>query len=390
MSSVDSYRSYDPYALGRQLATTLAEHMRDVEDCSKRNFQMGALLQAAGRFSYNHGGNGFDWPVQYRNHTVEGNTGMTRRVYTQLNPYKHASLGYRGYQATDQIFVREVEANKTEQGIIKVFGGLMERIQASLNEVLGKQYYLNGDLARNSMYWQGLETLFDCDSGGTGQTLNNSTGATRSANAADYVGFPTGSYAGITTTLGNYGGENSTGDIWPNGVADPEYDFWTPLVVCWDSTSFSGSSHTFKDQGEEALRYGLIHAQRNSSMDSQLTNVFLGRSLYQSFMNYQSSKEEIRVESSYSLRALGFKNVFMFDGIEVSWEAAVPSNFGYGINYGNIEVRSMFSDLLRSEGPTYNQDTQSWDAVVSTLSNIKFKSPRNFVKWCQDTDLAIA
>ncbi len=46
--------------------------------------------------------------------------------------------------------------------------------------------------------------------------------------------------------LGNYGGDNESGETWPNGVADPEYDFWTPLIV------IANSSHA--DQGDEALR----------------------------------------------------------------------------------------------------------------------------------------
>lgn len=390
MTAADSYRSYDPYALGRQMATTLAENMREVEDNSKRNFQALALLNAAGRFTYNCGGNGFDWPVRYKNHTVEGNTGQNPRTYSQLNPFKHARLAYRGYQATDQIFRREVEANKTEAGIIKTFDGMIDSLRTSIDEVLGKQFYIDGNRTGNSLYWQGLETLFDCDSGGTGQSVNVSTGATRTANQADYVGFPTGTYAGLVTNLGNYGGDNESGMIWPDGIADAEYDFWSPLVVLWNSTAFSGATETFKDQGEEALRFGLIHAQRNSSMEGQITNIWLGRSLFQAFLNYQSSKEEIVVESSYSLKALGFRQVLNFDGVEVSWEAGVPSNTGYGINYNNVEVRSMFGDLLMPEGPEYDLDSQSWKAVVSSLSNLKFKSPRRFVKWCRHSDLAIA
>jgi hypothetical protein len=40
----------------------------------------------------------------------------------------------------------------------------------------------------------------------------------------------------------------------------------------------------------------------------------------------------------------------------------------------------MDSSLLRSEGPEYDIHSQSFNAVVSTLSNLKFSSPRNFFK----------
>jgi hypothetical protein len=66
--------------------------------------------------------------------------------------------------------------------------------------------------------------------------------------------------------------------------------------------------------------------------------------------------------------------------VEVSWESGVPNGVGYGINYDNIELKSMDDSLLRSEGPEYDIHSQSFNAVVSTLSNLKFSSPRNFFK----------
>jgi hypothetical protein len=58
----------------------------------------------------------------------------------------------------------------------------------------------------------------------------------------------------------------------------------------------------------------------------------------------------------------------------------VPTGVGYGLNYNLCELRSMYGQLLKSEGPEYDIDTQSYKAVVSTLSNFKWKSPRNFFK----------
>ena len=106
----------------------------------------------------------------------------------------------------------------------------------------------------------------------------------------------------------------------------------------------------------------------------------LGRDLYMEFLNLIDENERIQITSEHQLRALGFKNTVNFDGIEVSWEAAVPAEVGYGLNYDNIELKSMDSSLLRSEGPEYDIHSQAFNAVVSTLSNLKFSSPRNFFK----------
>ena len=128
------------------------------------------------------------------------------------------------------------------------------------------------------------------------------------------------------------------------------------------------------------MRFSIIHAQRNSSKNGQITNVFLARDLYTSLLNLIDDKERIQISSEHNLRALGFKNVLNFDGVEVSWESGVPNGVGYGMNYDNIELKSMDDSLLRSEGPEYDIHSQSFNAVVSTLSNLKFSSPRNFFK----------
>lgn len=370
-----AYKGFNPVAFSRTAATTLAKHIREVEEVMLRNYQMGALLEAAGRVNYNNSGEGFDWPVQYRLHNVEGNTGETQRNFTRRNLWKTANMEYRGYQATDSMYYREFRSNKGPEGVVKVFENFVERLETSITQVLGSEYYVDGSASGNESSWHGIESLFSVNG-----TLNIASGAQRTANAADQVGYPNDTYAGLSTALGNYGGENESGLYWPNGIADPEFDFWSPLVVNYTSSAFGGTSDTFAKQGDEAMRYAIIHAQRNTSKDGQITNIFLDRSLYMDLLNLIDDKERIQISSEHSLRALGFKNVLNFDGIEVSWEAAVPAGVGYGVNYDCMELKSMDSSLLRSEGPEYDIHSQSFNAVVSTLSNLKFSSPRNFFK----------
>jgi hypothetical protein len=81
-----------------------------------------------------------------------------------------------------------------------------------------------------------------------------------------------------------------------------------------------------------------------------------------------------------SLRALGFRDTVNFDGTEVTLEHSVPDGAAYGMNYENITVRSLYGQLLNSEGPQYFMEDQAHKAVVAVLGNLKFKSPRNFFK----------
>lgn len=379
----NDYKGFNPVAFARTASTTLAKHITTLEDSFMRNFQMGALLEAAGRISYNNGGEGFDWPIQYRIHNMEGNTGETQRNFARRNLFKVANLEYRGYQVTDSMYYREFLSNRGPEGIVKVYDNFTERLETSLKQGLGTEYYIDGDASGNEQSWHGFESVFKLAS--TAQTVNATDGTARTANAADIVGYPEGSYAGITLDLGTYGGENESGEIWPNGVADSEYDFWTPLIVNTTSThaDLPDSTNTWAAQGDEALRYGIIHGQRNASVDGQMTNIFLARNYYMNLLNLLDAKEEVQVTSEYSLRAFGFKNVLNFDGMEVTWETGIPASVGYGMNYNAVELMSMDDQLLRSEGPEYDIHSQSFNAVVSTLSNLKFKSPRNCVKWME-------
>lgn len=372
-----TYKGFSPTAFARVSSTTLAKHIRDVEEAMSRNFAMGALLNQNGRILFNEGGVGFDWPVQYRLHNVEGNTGETQRNFARRNLWKVAKLEYRGYQATDTMYLREFLENRGPEGIVKVFDRFVDRLETSLQQHLGKQYYVDGEAAGNEQSWHGFESLF----GINGTIDSTKAGAVqRAANAADKFGYPSATYAGLNTQLGAYSGENESGQTWPNGVADPEFDFWSPIVVNYTSTAYGGATTSFKDQGREAMRDGIWHSQRNSSLAGQITNIFLARDLYIDLLNDLDTTERTLVTSENSLRAYGFKNVVVFDGLEVALETGINTGIGYGMNWRCVDLRSMNDRLLVSEGPEYDIHSQSFNTVVYTLSNLRFATPRDFFK----------
>jgi hypothetical protein len=182
--------------------------------------------------------------------------------------------------------------------------------------------------------------------------------------------------------LGNYGGSQHDSSLpWPEGTQDSQYDFWSPLIVQRDSTAFSGSTNG--EKLEKAIRYGITHATRNSTIDGQITNVFVDRSLLIDLKNFNDGRQTIEVKNAPdSLVSLGFRSVFKFDGIEISSENAVPAGYAFGINLACMELLALTANLFEDEGgPQYDINTQSMNAVVSTLSNLKYKSPRNFVVW---------
>lgn len=365
--------NYSSTAWARTLNTVMAAHIAEVELAMLRNFKMGALLESAGRISFNSG-SGFDWRFQYRNHEVSGTTGETPRNFARRNLWLTAALQYRGYQVTDMYYYKELREASGKEALIKLTDGFVDRMEQSLKQGLATEFYIDGEASGNTTSWHGKESMF-----GTNGTVNVSTGAQRSANAADPVGYASDTYATQSTALGNNGGENESGVVWPEGVADPEYDCWTPLIVCYNSTYFNGSANTWAGQCDEAISYLLTHSQRNA-VDNAIDTILLNRKLFWQFKARQRAKERINVTDSLKLRSLGFKDTVEFDGCEIGLENAIPSAVGYGFNIQNMELRSLDEQMYRVQGPVEDIDIDGYKSVVSTLSNLKHNSPRNEAK----------
>jgi len=370
-----TYQGYDTVLFDRHAVSTLAKHITELEDAHLRNYALPAQLQSAGRFMFNQSGRGFDWRVQYKRHSVSANTGVNRRNFTPKNLYKLAYLEDRGYMATDSISTLEVLQNRGPEAIGNLFQNFVERIVNSMDQVLAGQYFIDGSATANEDFWDGLLSMFE-----TNGTVNYSTGAQRTANQADYVGYPNDTYAGLSTVLGNYGGSNESGVIWPDGDSDPQYDFWSPIIVVGNSSRFSGTSNLFSEQADEAFRYAITHSGKLGGKAARPTTVLMARGMYNDLKNLISAKEEIAVTDTNSLRALGFRDVISLDGVELTYDNGVPAHNAFGMSYENITIRSLYGELMHQEGPQYDMDDQIHKAVVSVLGNIKFNSPRNFFR----------
>lgn len=358
----------------RSIATTIVNHLREEEVASLRKYKLFAALEGSGQIRTNMSGRGFDWELQYRNHTPSGNNGETPRTFARQNLWKRAELEFRGAQASDAIYKKEMLENRSAQALVNVAGKMASRLLTSMEQYLSKEWIVDGYAAGNELRFHGIESFM-----GSNGTINVATGAQRAANAADPFCYPTDTYAGLSTVLGAYGGSQQTG-VWPNGYADPEFDFFSPVQVNYTSTYFGGATATWKDNCVKAVREAIHQTRRNDSKEDQVDMVLLDRRLFIDFLNTLDSKERVIVSRTNGLRSYGFTDVFELDGVEISSENSVPANTGYGLAVGNIELLCMEGQLLNSEGPFYDEITQQYRYVVSTLGNLKFKSPRNFFK----------
>jgi hypothetical protein len=363
----------------RSIGTTIINYLKEEELTTFRKFKVFAALEASGNVVMNQGGRGLQWEVRYRNQPVTGNNGETPRVFARQNLWVNAELPYRGYQVTDSIYKKEMLENRGQQALINVAGRMAGRLQESMEQHLSKEVWIDGGKAGNELRFHGIESMMAIDG-----TININDGTKRTANAEDPFGFPADVYANINTGLGAIAGSQMEG-TWPNGVCDPEFDFYSPIVVNYTSDYFKGgpngtATKSWADNCVLATREGIHQTKRNDTRESQIDMVIIDRKMYIEYMNKLDSKERAIVTRTNGLKSYGFNDVFEQDGVEISTEYAVPTGCGYGLSIQNMELRCMEGSLMTAEGPFYNEDLQSYRYVVSVLANLKFRSPRNFFK----------
>lgn len=372
-----------PTDWARAIATTIVQHTKEEELAVFRRFKVFAMLEQSGNILMNQSGRGFDWNVRYRSAPVTGNSGDTPRTFSRVNMWKRAELPWRGFTATDSIYRRELLENRNQQALVNVASQMASRLQESLEQYLSYQPYVDGNAAGNENFFHGALSFLGYS--GTIKEGDAQTALPQTASQDDRFGYPSDTYAGLSTQLGYYGGGrlNSTTGNFPDVAVDPEFDFYSPIIVNYNSTKWGqaarwGTTSASSGNAVQATREGIIQCKRNDTKESQIDMVVLDRKLFIAYLNQLDSKERVIVSRENGLRSYGFSDVFEQDGCEISTEVAVPPGLGFGLSIGNMELRCLENQLFMAEGPYFSEETQAYRYACSTLGNMRFKSPRNF------------
>lgn len=361
----------------RIVNTTIVNYLRGEEIAIRRNRKLLAMLEKKRRMRFNQSGDGIDWKVRYRRANMVVNNGEQTLDFARVNRHKTAQLDFEGYAIVDSMTKRERLKNRSTQAIVKLYSNQIPMLMEDMRDQFAEELYIDSSASGNSGRMSGIETMMAAT-----QTINLTDGAARTANAADPVGYSDDTYAGLDTDLGSITGGWTSGDIdntWPFGRGDSGYDFWTPVIVNYTSTAFTGS--TWDANAIEATRFGIEAVNsRNLGSDGQVDMVLLDRSLFRRYKDALDSKERIQVSSDLGLRSLGFRDVIEQDGVEISAEYGMPAGVGYGFNLSAMELMSMQDRLFVGEGPMWDSGSRTFRVVVDFLGQMKFKSPRNFFK----------
>jgi hypothetical protein len=357
----------------RELNTTIHKFIRQEEENILRDRKLLAMMKSRGRITFNNSGDLVDWKVRYKRAPMRVFRESETLTFGRVNRWKTAQLDWRGYAATDSVTKLEKLKNKGAEAIIKVFQQMTENLMADIEENFGDELYVDGNATGNSGRLHGLESF-----------LGNTGGATNG-----YVATPSDTYAGLLTDLGNYGGNWDTASgasKWPDGKGDPEYDFWTPVIVDYSDTAWAASSKTWASTCEEAIRYGINKMQKNKSRKGMLDMILLEREMYRLLEEKQAAKERIvikRGDKPGGLAAMGFEDTLNIDGVDVTSEYGVPVDssgygYGYGIPMQHIELASLQDVLFKAELPDFDIASYSDRYVIDFFGNLRM-NPRYFL-----------
>lgn len=352
-------------ATPRISATTLAKYIRKITDTTMRKSVLLGLLQSKGRVTYNHGGKKVTWPVEYKERTPVAGAGTPNQItFAPTTTQKWAELPWRTYTLGERItkFEKLVQQGK-DVTLIKIVTDVAEKITKNMMSYMKKELFIDGNATGYTRRLHGLESCM-----GVNGLISNSV-----------CGDPNDSYASLTTNLGTYGGSwtGDTGDGWPTGTGDPQYCFFSPVVVDYNHATYFGSdSDTWKENAQYAMNYLCTIAENLHEQKYDL--ILLTAKMMRQFRDSLKSAQTVEVTQNSELTKLGHPSI-QYMGTEISFEYGVPTGVGYALTLDKMELMSMQGGLIEKETDE-DITTQSTLIALDAWVQLKMESPAFFGK----------
>lgn len=299
-----------------------------------------ALLKQRGRIlmGANESGQQLDWLVEYaRGSRTERADGAELALSSFNAPQrrKKALLDWGKIESFEKVTKGEMLKAQGQQARVKILQDAITKMGSDLKHFLVSDLWDDGTRVGPEDPVYGLTSVLGKVETPTDQYPTPAAATT---------------YAGLSMGLGGLGGSVEEG-AWPNGKFTPEYYAWTPLQANYEHADWGGASADWASNCGKVLRR-LIDFQADLRGDDGEVDVFLMTGLmYSEFKDNQEAKQRFNVTQpgKKGLISLGFNDVINYDGVEVSRDPAVPSEYGVGLHLDGLTLRSMQSKLFDSK-----------------------------------------
>lgn len=354
------------------LDITIPKYLREVSDLTIRNRYLLARTQRAGRLLTNQESTDLIWDVQYAEPPVQayGDSGVVE--YDPQNVWKQAGIDWRGYIATDKMTEKQKLMNKGSSAIVRRYERIIPNLMKSMRNKFGTEMYVDGYATGNENNICGFESF--C---GSGTTV-----------VADIVAQPSDTYAQLSTALGVTG--TWSGDItvppnaavdtdWPDGSGDAEYDYWSPKLLNWSSTSWGTSSNTWENNCERVMTRAIQWLSLTAGMETPPNICVMSGPLFSGWKNALLAKRQVIIPHKES-EDLGFGDTLQYEGLAVRSEYGVPANTAYIFPLKEMTILTPASELFYKHGPYFDPDSFSYKFAVACFAQMRFSSPKFVAK----------
>jgi len=325
-----------------------------------------AMLQSKGRITNGCTGKLIDWKVKHKRAPLTPFDDSDSITFSRLDQHKTAQLPMRAYVVSQSGTKADKLMCSGKEAIVNKYTQMVKDLIADIRDQFAEQLLnVDGNAAASTNRIHGLESVFSATDNGS----------------SSLVGTNNDTYAGLSTTRGNYGG-TWTG-TWPDGYGDSHYDFWSPLVVDYGATlaassgGWSNSTKTWASTCLEALRFASINTERNGS---NLDMFLLEKNLFRQLSDALEAKEQIHVQRGQAVQktSAGFQALNV-NGVDVYWEHGLTAGVGYGLCLDELELHSWQDQLFKSNSD-FNLESLSDRVAIDFFGNLRIINPRSQCK----------
>jgi len=317
--------------------------------------------------------------VDWKEAPVEGFGYGDEATYAPQDYLKNATVDWRGYKAPDMMHEFEYDTvGNTQAALVRRYNRIMPKLIDGVRKMMAEHFYIDGDASGNEKFFHGMESFCGYRSG---EVL-----------VGDIIAPPDDTYFGLDTDE-DQGGTSWSTDIsagtdqpnhymatdWPEGTGSTQYDFWSPLLVNWASTSWPSGQNGWLDNGVSVLRRVHMWLTNRSGMGGGSVLCVLAGNLMSILKDSLWAKVDINAPHVRGLE-LGHPDTINFEGLMLRSEYGIPANTGYVVDMNRVQLDiCRHKQLIRQMGPYYDEDTLSWKWIVLNVGNYKF-FPRNCAK----------
>jgi hypothetical protein len=295
--------------------------------------------------------------------------------FSNHDAFRQLTVDWRGYVATDTLTKKQNAMNSGQEALINLFQTKTNRLMKSISNNFCGELYKDGSSTGRENCIHGLETFLTC--------------ASSVYAAANKVSKPDDSYGGLATDLGDGGGSwsdnlgtnpNATVNTdWPDGNGDSEYDYLSPKVIAWNSTSWGTGSQLWEDNCWRVISQAITWLTSTGGEEGMPDICVLSPDLFQGYKNHEETIRRISVPHK-AANDLGFGNVLNQDGVAIQSDFDCPAATGYMLNLDTVSIKSIMPELFWMEGPDKDPRTLwSWLWGVGFYGNATF-SPKSIAK----------